>query len=157
WFAQDDWKITSRLTLNLGLRYEIPVPPHEKYGQVTNFLPETKTLVIGSAKLLPAGVTFSNPNGIVFADQAGLPQLAYTRYNDFAPRIGFAWRPFGGNRFVVRSGYGTFFGGNQANPLRNQLANNTFPFGVTQQIVRNAADPNFLTFANPFPTPANLS
>jgi hypothetical protein len=156
-FAQDDWKITSRLTLNLGVRWDIPEPPYEKYGQVTNFLPETEKLVIGSAKMLPAGVSFTSPNGVVFADQAGLPQLAYTRYNDVAPRLGFAWRPFGGNRFVVRSGFGTFFGGNQANPLRNQLANNTFPFGVTQQVVRNAADPNFLTFSNPYPVPASFS
>jgi hypothetical protein len=156
-FASDDWKVSSRLTLNIGLRYEIPKPPKDKYGRITNWDPDLQKLVVADLSTLNGtGIAFSNPALVTTAKDTGLPDaLVYTRYNDFAPRFGFAYRPSGGNRMVVRGGYGIFYGGTLQNPLRNQLAN-AFPFAISQTTNRNAAQPNFLTLASPYPTPPNL-
>ena len=157
-FIQDDWKVTSRLTLNLGLRYELPFPITEKYGRLTNFIPEFNKLVIASDKGIPPGVSFANPNQAETAQQAGIPSsLVYPDYKDFAPRLGFAWRPFGGNRAVVRGGYGIFYGvaGLWVN-MYNALGA-VFPFSLSQTVNRNAANPSYLTFSNPFPVAPNLS
>ena len=156
-FAQDDWKLSSRLTLNIGLRYELPKPVTEKYGRLTNFIPGLNKLAIASDQGIAPGVTFTNTNQIVMARQAGLPpSLVYTNYEDFAPRFGLAWRPFGGNRTVVRGGYGIFYG--SAGLLVNMYGAlaNIFPFAISQTISRNAS-PSYLTFANPFPVPPNLA
>jgi len=157
-FFEDTWRIASRLTLNLGLRYELPMPPHDKYGRWTNFVPELGKLVIASdATLANSGIAFADPAKIATAQQAGLPaSLVYPDYKDFAPRFGFAWRPFHGNRTVVRGGYGIFYGTQEYNDIRNALAN-VFPFAITQTINRIAAQPNYLTLANPFPVAPSLS
>lgn len=159
-FAQDDWKITTHLTLNLGLRYEIPKPPKEKYGRYTNFAPELGKLVIADDRTIRnAGIQFpqSDLARIGIARDLGLPaSLVYTRYNDFAPRIGFAWRPFGGNRSVIRGGYGIFYGTTLQNPVRNDLAN-VVPFAISQTINRRTSDAAYLTLSNPFPAAPSLA
>jgi outer membrane receptor protein involved in Fe transport len=157
-FAQDDWKLAGRITLSLGLRYELPTPPAEKYGRWTNFIPEFGKLVLASdATLAGTGIAFSDPTKVATAAQLGLPPaLVYTRYSDLAPRIGLAWRPFGGNRAVVRAGYGIFYGTAQQNPVRNSLAN-VFPFAISQTFNKKLAQPTYLTLDNPFPGPPNLS
>ncbi|MEO7142480.1 MAG: carboxypeptidase regulatory-like domain-containing protein [Bryobacteraceae bacterium] len=156
-FAQDDWKIASKLTLNLGLRYDLLKPPVEKYGRYTNFVPELGQLVLASGSTLAGtGIGFSKPGLVSSASQLGLPDaLTYTRYNNFAPRFGFAWRPFAGNRTVLRGGYGIFYGGALQNPIRNSLAN-VFPFAISQTINRNTTNVSYLTMANPFPVAPNL-
>ena len=157
-FGQDDWRITGRLTLSLGLRYEIPKLPADKNDRLTNFVPGLNKLVIASDRTLQgSGITFSNPDLVTTANQLGFPRsLVYIGYKDFAPRIGFAWRPFGGNRTVIRGGYGIFYGSQVQNPVRNNIAN-AFPFAISQTTNRIAANPAFLTLANPFPTTPNLN
>ena len=157
-FIQDDWKIANHLTLNLGMRYELPKPPSEKYGRYTNFVPEFGKLVIASdATLKGTGITFTDPTKVATAAEVGLPNaLTYPRNNDIAPRIGLAWRPFGGNRSVIRGGYGIFYGTALQNPVRNSLAN-VFPFVISQTFNRVASKPTYLTFADPFPTAPDLA
>ena len=70
--------------------------------------------------------------------------------NNLGPRAGFAWRPFGGARTVLRGGGGVFFSMETFNPIRQQLAV-TFPFIVREQYTRLATDPGLLSFSNPFP------
>ena len=156
-FAQDDWKVSSRLTVNLGLRYEIPRPPLEKYGRMTNFVPELGRLVIADdATIEGSGLGFSNADRVGTADELGLPRaLVKTQWLNFAPRAGFAWRPFGGNRHVLRGGYGVFFGNQVQNPVRNDLAN-VFPFAISQTVNRRTTDPTYLTMSNPYPIPPNF-
>ena len=157
-FAQDEWRIKPRLTLTIGLRYEIPKPPEDEYGRLTNFIPSLDKLAIAPDKTLAgSGITFANAQLVTTAQQAGLPgTLVYTNLLCFAPRFGFAWRPTGGNRMVVRGGYGVFYGSQTQNPIRNNLAN-AFPFAISQAIARVASNPNFLTLNNPFPTAPNLN
>ena len=157
-FAQDDWKVSNRLTVNVGMRYELNKPPIESAGRWSNFVPALNKVVVASLNSLTGtGVGFTNPSLVETAAQAGFPQaLVYVSKTDFAPRFGFAWRPFGGNQTVVRGGYGIFYGGIIQNNVRNGLAN-VFPFVISQTGNRSATNPLQLTWTNPFPVPTLVS
>jgi outer membrane receptor protein involved in Fe transport len=108
-FVQDDFTIFPNLTMNLGLRYEIRTPPYQKYGQLTNHAPAIAQVVVAGYAALPnlasivawAGLT----NYMTLSSTVGLPfSTVYANYKDFAPRLGLAWRPFGNNKTVVRTG-----------------------------------------------------
>jgi hypothetical protein len=122
-FAQDDWKVSSRLTLNFGLRYEYHPMMSDHLNNTTNFLPDyTSTVngqVVPGAVIIPNQASFAilnpafaqsiAPTPILAAAQAGLPSsLRRSQKTDFAPRFGFAWKPFSNNRTVIRGGYGRF-------------------------------------------------
>jgi len=123
-FAQDDWKVTPNLTLNLGLRYELHPPLKEVEYNTAFFLPNysgpgTDGSTINGAVVVPNGKAigfesndFINaiaPTPTLTAKQAGLPAtLRYTDKNDWGPRLGFAWRPYGNDKTVVRGGWGRF-------------------------------------------------
>jgi outer membrane receptor protein involved in Fe transport len=155
-FVQDDWKVTSHLTLNLGFRYELPLNLTEKYGRLTNFIPSLNKLVISSTEREAPGVTL-NPSQVETAQQAGLTaSLMQTDYKDFAPRFGFAYRPFGGIKTVVRGGYGIFYGGIGTTINMYTSAAVIFPFSITQTISHTAV-PTYLTLSNPFPVNPNLA
>ena len=151
WFVQDDWKVLPNLTLNLGLRHEIVIPAHDKYGRLDNFIPELNKLVIADmAPVQALGASFTNPGGIVSAQDAGIPaSLAYARYDNLAPRFGLAWRPWGGNQTVIRGGYGIFYGSYQTVDTFQSMSD-VFPFIITQTASRNASNPSALTLANPY-------
>ena len=87
-FAQDDWKITSRLTLNFGLRYEYLGIFKEESNRLSNFLPGT---------------------GLVRVGDVGLPDLYQPDHNNFAPRLGFAYDLTGQGRTILRGGYGLYY------------------------------------------------
>lgn len=124
-FFQDDWKLSRRLTLNLGLRHELNPQPTEERNRISSF-----DLVSGR----PIAATgdddridedtflfFSQADldymGVVSGRSLGFPARALrkTQYNGFAPRFGFSWDLFGKGRTVLRGGYGIFYtlvGGN---------------------------------------------
>jgi hypothetical protein len=93
-YIQDDWRIRPRLTLNLGLRYEMSTVPTETKGKLTN---------------LPT-LDAAHPNcGILFGDCAGIsPYFSNPTLRNFEPRVGFAWAPFGSGKTAVRGGFGMF-------------------------------------------------
>src|SRR5216683_628256 len=72
------------------------------------------------------------------------------------PPNSLGWRPFGGNRMVLRGGYGIFYGTQEYNDIRNALAN-VFPFAISETINRIASQPNYLTLTNPFPILPSLT
>jgi hypothetical protein len=90
-YFQDDWRISPRLTVNLGMRYEFNSVPFDKSGmQVVNDRPLNSRS--GDVALLPAG--------------PGTDRLWYKNdRNNFAPSVGFAWTPFGDNKTAIRGGY----------------------------------------------------
>jgi len=81
----------------------------------------------------------------------GLPRsLIYTRYRNFAPRFGMAWRPRRSNRLVVRGGYGIFFATSMLDPIRKDLTSN-YPLTISQTFSKPSTNPALLTLVNPFP------
>lgn len=114
-FIQDDFKVSARLTLTLGLRYEVNPPFKEKENRSFNFDPWSGRLVVpteASKALLNATFVSSNLVPIVTAGEAGWPErLAYTDRNNFAPRVGLAYKLTSDNKTVVRSAYGIFYDG----------------------------------------------
>jgi hypothetical protein len=81
----------------------------------------------------------------------GLPRsLIYTRYRNFAPRFGMAWRPRRSNRMVVRGGYGIFFATSMLDPIRKDLTSN-YPLTISQTFSKPSTNPALLTLVNPFP------
>ncbi len=119
YYFQDDWKIHPRLTLNLGLRYEFNLPPIEKVNKLASFDPRTGTLKVAGGReavLNPAtGLLEIRSRGDIGR------RLWETDKNNLAPRVGLAWRPFGGTATVIRAGYGLFYNyqivGNGITPL----------------------------------------
>jgi hypothetical protein len=153
-FLQDDFKVTSRVTLNLGLRWEVPGAQYDKFGRLAGFVPEVGKIIIADDGGVPnlaqlvAGMGLTDRVGL--ARDYGIPKaLVQTRYWNFAPRFGFAWRPFAGNRTVVRGGYGIFNSRSANNPLTLQMSN-VFPFAIAQNVSRVANNPSGLSFADPF-------
>ena len=142
-YAQDDWKATSRLTLNLGLRYEYPQTYKERLGHQAEWYP-TGPLVAGdtpSNYLIPTqsqsigtlvGLTFSNLASAnhVNVSYSNNPYLVNQDKTNFAPRIGLAYRL--ADRATVRAGFGMFYGGIESVGYSPNLGTNV-PFVYTSQ------------------------
>ena len=95
WFVQDDWKVTPRLTLNLGVRWERYGAPSEVHGIVAQFTN------IGCDILNAACI-----NGLTVGPAS---RMWSTRNNDYGPRVGFAWDPTGKGKMAIRGGYGILY------------------------------------------------
>src|SRR5436190_1014494 len=117
-FAQDDWKITSKLTLNVGLRYELDPPPYDTRGRIATFDPLLYGPRTSAANALPQGppaggiVQAGNPGGgydLPEITNVGKRVLESIDPNNVAPRLGFAYSPFRSNRVVLRGGYGIYY------------------------------------------------
>ena len=98
-YLQDDWRITPKLTLNLGARYEIPFQWFEPHGHAATFMPGLQSTVFPNA---PSGLGFPG-------DHTVLPSLVPTDFNGIAPRVGFAYDVFGSGKLLIRGGGGIFF------------------------------------------------
>ena len=115
-FLQDDWKVSPDLTVNLGVRWEIPLPATWFRDKTTCFF-DLSGGRYGAVQMVPKG--FPVDDDIVTGGDRSLLVIPHVErgsracvdphYKDFAPRIGIAWRMFGTNRTVLRLGVGTSF------------------------------------------------
>jgi outer membrane receptor protein involved in Fe transport len=129
-FVQDDWKFSPQLTINLGLRYEYVSPFSDKYGRLANVSFNGIPSILEIAASRQVG-RYAVP--IVLAGQAGTPTgLTTADRNNWAPRIGIAWRPGKDNTWVVRSGFGVFFGAQDGEHVGRTTINLPFVVGDTQ-------------------------
>ncbi len=108
-FFQDDWKVTSNLTLNLGLRYELDLPPYEKRGLIATFDPALYQA--GTLSGPPRGGFVQAGNANPQYDLSPVPNVSKyvvhgTDRNNLAPRLGVAYSIF--DSLVVRGGFGLF-------------------------------------------------
>jgi len=132
-YAQDTYKISSRLTLNAGLRYDLPMPLTEIRNRQNLFEPGVQSQVMPDA-----------PAGLVYPGDPGVPAgLIQTEKKAFAPRIGLAWDPTGKAVWKVSAAYGIFYEPyytGQGGPLQTPIS--TPPYLLTEQINGpNFADP----------------
>jgi hypothetical protein len=98
-FVSDSFKVTPRLTLTYGLRYEPVLPPTQGSGRINSWLPGVQSTV-----------SPGSPPGFIFPGDPQLPHgLIYSDLNNFAPRFGMSWDITGNAKNVIRASYGTFF------------------------------------------------
>jgi len=128
-FAQDDWKVSKRLTLNIGLRYEYASPFTEKFNRWSTLDVENRRVIVASSdgKTFPRELWIPGieqqllPLPIVTSEDAGLDRsLANKDLNNFAPRIGLAFDLFGNQRTVMRAGYGIYYNSASFNSMTLQ-------------------------------------
>src|ERR1700678_2241876 len=151
-YGQDTYKVNSRLTLNMGLRYELPFPSTENNNMVNLFVPGAKSQVLPNA---PAGLLYPGDRGV----PAGLIPAQKTA---FAPRVGVAWDLLGDGKNVLSAAYGIFYEPyytGEGGPLQDPVS--APPFLKTQQIsfpVNSFAYPFYTPdpFAQAFPEPMTL-
>jgi len=132
-YVQDTFKVTPRLTLNLGVRYDLPFPYTEIKNRQTLWIPGRQSTVVPDA-----------PDGLLYPGDKGVPAgLIPTFKKGFAPRLGFAWDPTGSATWLVTSAYGVFYEPyytGQGGPLQSPIS--APPYLQTLQIsVPNFSDP----------------
>jgi hypothetical protein len=139
-YAQDEYRLGPKLTLNYGVRYEITTPFRDIHNRMMEFAPGQQSTKIPGA-----------PKGLLFPGDKGVPDtIAPTEKLDWAPRVGFSWDPFGNGRTVVRSAYGIFFDGvlnGVGMPFR--ATSSALPQTVVRTLTGN------INFVNPLSTVSN--
>ena len=138
-YAQDDFKVNSHLTLNLGLRYEYSPFLDGYKGQVGTFLPNSPKPIAVQAINLDAQFAAPTSNALLgnliqTCSQAGLAEnCTATDKGQWAPRFGFAWRPFD-DKTVVRGGYGIFY---EVESSGNRVNHNMVPYALNETVFNN--------------------
>ncbi|MGH9325377.1 MAG: carboxypeptidase regulatory-like domain-containing protein [Terriglobia bacterium] len=133
-FGNDDWRILSHLTLDLGLRWEYDAPFTEKYGHLSD-------LALGPDFSTVGVVTGQNPDSLP-------PSLLRGHADNLAPRVGLAYRPWIAHSLVVRAGYGIFYDESIYGQIVSNMTSQP-PFATTSTLVTSPT--TVLTLENGFP------
>jgi Carboxypeptidase regulatory-like domain/TonB-dependent Receptor Plug Domain len=146
-YAQDSYRISSRLTLSYGIRYEPSQTWHDLYRQNQVFYPEKYAAGVRST-------TFPNaPPGLLFSGDAGVPYWGTTGdYKNVAPRVGFAYDARGDGKLSVRGGFGVFY--NSSIPaFSNDRVLSTAPYSASVSLTtpQGPFSNPYLGVPNPFP------
>ncbi len=147
-FAQDNFRVNRKLSLNLGLRWDPFFPYTDTEGHLAGFRPGQQSRVYVNA-----------PRGVLYPGDAGFPDGGYgVTWLNFGPRIGFAYDLFGDGKSSIRGGYGIFF--DHPNTISTNSPANQGPFGtllsLTGNDVNSFSDP-YAGRDNPFPLDRNPS
>jgi len=136
-FTQDDWRVRPRFTLEFGVRYEAETPPIELFNKIANI--DLNPNLTQAAVVVPGQVgpfSGSLPRSLIRGD-----------YNNWAPRLGMAWKPLAKHAFIVRAGYSIFYNESVYNHLATELANQP-PWAQAQFTTTSASQ--LLTLENGF-------
>lgn len=132
-YVQDTFKVTSRFTINAGLRYELPEPYTEIHNRQSLFEPGKKSQVLPDA-----------PVGLLYPGDRSVPAgLIHTDRKAFAPRLGVAWDPSGQAKWLLTAAYGIFYEPyytGQGGPLQSPISAPPY-LGTPQVSLPNFADP----------------
>jgi hypothetical protein len=157
-FVQDDWKVSPKLTVNLGIRYEYEEPLTESSDAMVNGFDFTTSQSIeptakanylkNSAKDMPAGLDYKVRGGILYAGENGRSRLLHKRiWTNIAPRIGFAYEM--NRKTVIRGGYGLFY--DSPSYARYNVYQPGFSRSTPIVPSQNNGQTFLATIANPFP------
>jgi len=168
-FAQDDWKVTKNLTINVGLRWEYNPGFRDRLNNMGNWDPNYHSTVNGQvvngAMVIPNQAAFANVNPltaatispipVITASQVGLPQtLVQNNWGDFGPRIGFAYSLGRNNKTVIRGGYGRYIEDLQGGMVGAQWSVES----LTVSQFNNSLGSNGLpVFQAPYSYPSNIA
>lgn len=133
-FAQDDFRIHPRVTLNLGLRWDVQTAPTDPFNREATFKLGVQSQVLKGANV---------PTGLLVVGDPGVERgIVPTPMTHFSPRVGIAWDPFGNGKTSVRAGAGIFYGSVSGNEWNS--TSNFQPFAVREQFN------NVLSLTNPY-------
>jgi outer membrane receptor protein involved in Fe transport len=147
-YAQDSWKATRRLTLDIGLRWDPFFPYTDELGKLSAWRPGRRSTRYPNA-----------PAGVLYPGDPGLPDGGFNAaWKNFGPRAGFAYDVFGDGKTSIRGGYGIFY--DRVSTLSTNSAATQGPFGTVVNLngntTNNFTDP-YAGALNPFPAPLNPS
>ncbi|HWY71174.1 MAG TPA: carboxypeptidase regulatory-like domain-containing protein [Terriglobales bacterium] len=137
-FAQDDFRVTPRLTLNLGVRWDVQTPPTDPQDKESTFVPGVQSTVRPTA---PAGILFPGDPGIT----RGIVPI---QWNHVSPRVGFALDPFGTGKTSIRAAAGVFYGSVSGNEWNT--TSNFEPFAVRLSLANVNVKGTGATLSNPY-------
>ncbi len=159
-FAQDDYKVTPHVTMNIGMRWDIYGAVSDATGKLVNFYPSLANNNFGTTGTFSGLVAASNfqgalPAGVVRNSNKTFAQNPWDLSN-FGPRIGISWSPEGLTRFVFRAGYGVYYSRTSVNDTfqlfqnppfyRSQSNSGPLNAAATFQVPFNPAPPSFSSF-----------
>ncbi len=143
-FVQDNYRITPRFTANLGLRWDIDTVPVESLNRTASFVPGVQSTVAPVA-----------PKGMLFPGDPGVGRgIITTKFHHLAPRVGFAWDPYGDGKTAFRGAAGVFYGTTSGNEW-NQPGNGA-PFAIRQGFGPLNSITNIYSTPGNFPDPPKL-
>ncbi len=149
-FAEDSWKVNTRLVLNLGARYEPFLPYYDLNNKLAAYRPGVKSTLYPNA-----------PTGIVFVGDPGVSRGGFNAsYTNIAPRVGFALDIFGDGKSSLRGGYGIFY--DQPNTITTNNQTDQAPFAPVLTLTGSSANSTENPYGGttnpfPYPTPASSS
>jgi len=158
-YLQDDWKVTQKLTLNLGLRWDVDIPRTERYNRLSYWDPTLPSPIQG---LVPANACLYCANLMGQMVFVGTSASKYgrhqgpTQWKDFGPRFGFAYSPT--NKMVVRGGFGISYAPSALQAAGTTGAPGVQGFGTTTSVQSSFDNQRTInaTLSNPFPQGFNL-
>jgi hypothetical protein len=148
-YAQDDWKLTSKITVNIGLRYELWSPISEQFGQNADYVLQQNTLYIPQGKNcnapLPPNFATIFPTVIVSRCKVPSTLIPWDKL-DFGPRVGIAYNVI--PKTVIRVGFGIFYGGEENQGGSPNLGEGV-PFNETVNLTRFQGNSSYVGVSQP--------
>ncbi len=139
-FAQDDFRIHPRLTLNLGVRWDVQTPPTDSQNKESTYVPGARSTVNPAA---PAGLLFPGDPGVGRG-------IISTAWSHVSPRVGFAWDPMGNGKTSIRGGAGVFYGSLSGNEWNTTSNFEPFAIRLTFNNNNSATKSTGATLSNPY-------